>query len=70
VRIKSKTDRSMRQSASDPVTLALSFSLYWALGPCSSFRLFLRPINSPLEGWSSLTLLQFHFTLLRIESEP
>jgi hypothetical protein len=33
VKIKSKTDESMRWAASDPTTLALPFLFYWVLGP-------------------------------------
>jgi hypothetical protein len=54
-------DESMRQAASDPATLALSFSFYYALGRSSHFSLLLGPIYRTLEGWGYLPLPIFIF---------
>jgi hypothetical protein len=64
VEVKLKTDGSMRWATSDPATLALLFSLYYALGAVLSFSLLLGPINRTLEGWGSLPLLQVSFAFL------
>jgi hypothetical protein len=48
IELKLNTDRSMRRAESDPTTLILSFSLYYALGAFYSFTLLLEPINRTL----------------------
>jgi hypothetical protein len=57
----------MRWATSDPATLALSFSLYYALGVFYSFSFLFGTINKNLDGRSSLPLLYFHFEFSIIE---
>jgi hypothetical protein len=68
VGIKSKTDESMRQAASDPAILTLSFSLYYTLEVFYSFSLWLGQINRIIEERGTLPLILFSFAFPSLEN--